>query len=505
MGRLLYWALLAMAALSFEVLGFGLPSAPDSGPSTTTVADTVYMADGSAASGTLIITWPAFVTANGEAVAPGSKSVVLGASGVLNAALVPNAGATPAGVYYSGVYQLGPGQVRTEYWVVPTNSPASLAMIRTTPGSGLAAQPVSMQYVNSALSMKADDTSVVHLGGSETIGGSKTFANAPNVPAPTSTGQVANKGYVDQSLANVGAGNYLSIAGGTMTGPITLPGSPSSSMQASNKGYVDQGLSGKADVVAGIVPATQLGSGTATAGSCLLGNGTSAGTWGACGGGGGSGNVSTTPAASQNVIQPAGTQSSTNNLANARYVTSSWNWSQSPADGLGTAGNNTIHLSPCPLGLDTSNNVNAQYYVYISGTGTAEAVPVTGGTCTAGSGAGTITVTTAHTHTPGYTVGSASTGIQEAINDAGTTHSTIVLLPASGSANANYAVYAPIFFNTKKALLSGYGALVQCFTRTTCLIDGNYLGTSGTFNTIQGIEFMPGLNIDGVQISSVSA
>jgi hypothetical protein len=128
--------------------------------------------------------------------------------------------------------------------------------------------------------------------------------------------------------------------------------------------------------------------------------------------------MSTTPAASQDVVQPAGTQFSINNLANARYVTTSWNWVQTPSDNLGTAGNKTIHLSPCPLGLDLSNNVNAQYMVYIAGTGTAEAAPVTGGSCTPGSGAGTITITTAYTHTAGYTVGSATSGIQDARNTA---------------------------------------------------------------------------------------
>ena len=116
------------------------------------------------------------------------------------------------------VYQLGPGQVKTEYWVVPTRSPARLATVRMTPGSGLAAQPVSIQYVNSALATKADDSSVVHLNGSETISGSKTFASAPSVPAPSSAGQIANKAYVDQAVSNVGAGSYLSTAGGTMTG-----------------------------------------------------------------------------------------------------------------------------------------------------------------------------------------------------------------------------------------------------------------------------------------------
>ena len=51
-------------------------------------------------------------------MAPGTTNAQLGADGALSVELVPNAGATPAGVYYSVVYQLGPGQVKTEYWVV---------------------------------------------------------------------------------------------------------------------------------------------------------------------------------------------------------------------------------------------------------------------------------------------------------------------------------------------------------------------------------------------------
>ena len=222
MGRLLYWALTLVAG--FGLSAFGVPVPPQGGMATTTVSDTVYLADGTPASGTLILTWPSFVTSSGTAVAAGSTSAKLGANGALSIALAPNAGATPAGVYYTVVYQVGPGQVKTEYWMVPTNSPANLATVRTTPGSGLAAQPVSMQYVNAVLATKADEGSVVHLNGSETISGTKTFASAPNVPAPAGTGQVANKAYVDQAVANVGAGSYLSTAGGTMTGPLMLPG-----------------------------------------------------------------------------------------------------------------------------------------------------------------------------------------------------------------------------------------------------------------------------------------
>lgn len=238
-GRLCYWVLVMMAAFGLEHPKVTAAPVPQSGPATTTVTDTVYQASGSPAQGTLIISWPAFVTASGTQVASGSTNVTLATNGTFSVALVPNAGATPAGVYYTTVYQIGPGEVKTEYWVVPTTSPANLATVRMTPGSGVAGPAVSMQYVNSALATKANDSAVVHLSGAETISGTKTFAASPNVPAPVNSGDVATKGYVDQSVTNVGAGNYLSIAGGTMTGPITLPANPVSAMQASTKGYVD--------------------------------------------------------------------------------------------------------------------------------------------------------------------------------------------------------------------------------------------------------------------------
>jgi hypothetical protein len=166
---------------------------PQSGPTLTDVVDTVYRADGTDAQGVLVITWPAFIAANGTAVAEGTLDVTLGASGALNVALAPNAGANPPGVYNTVVYQLGPGQVRTEYWVVPTNSPANLAQVRATPGNGTAAPGASVQYVNTALAGKANDNSVVHLGATETISGSKTFTAPPNVPTPVGTGDVTNK------------------------------------------------------------------------------------------------------------------------------------------------------------------------------------------------------------------------------------------------------------------------------------------------------------------------
>jgi trimeric autotransporter adhesin len=312
-GRLCCWLVMGIAASClWPAAGWA-----QSGPTTTTVTDTVYMADGSLANGTMIISWPEFQTASGSPIAAGATNATI-TSGAFSVALVPNAGAVPANVYYVVVYQLGPGEVRTEYWMVPTTSPANLAAVVVTPGSGTAAQPVSMQYVNSELATKANDNAVVHLANAETITGAKTFSASPNVPTPTSSGQVASKGYVDQAVSTVGSGNFLSTSGGTMTGPITLPGSPSAPLQAATKQYVDTGLGAKADLISGVVPSGELGTGSANSSTCLLGNGT----WGACTAGG---NMSTSPATSQNIAQPVGTQFSTNNLANIRYVTPSWN------------------------------------------------------------------------------------------------------------------------------------------------------------------------------------
>lgn len=49
---------------------------------TTQLTDTVYSADGTPASGTILISWPAFTTAGGVAVPAGDTSVTIGTGGV---------------------------------------------------------------------------------------------------------------------------------------------------------------------------------------------------------------------------------------------------------------------------------------------------------------------------------------------------------------------------------------------------------------------------------------
>ena len=81
MGWLFYWTLVLSAAIGFGLPAFGAGAPPQSGAGATTVSDTVYLADGTPASGNLIISWPAFVTAGGTAVAAGTTNATLGASG----------------------------------------------------------------------------------------------------------------------------------------------------------------------------------------------------------------------------------------------------------------------------------------------------------------------------------------------------------------------------------------------------------------------------------------
>jgi len=92
--------------------------------------------------------------------------------------------------------------------------------------------------------------------------------------------------------------------------------------------------------------------------------------------------------------------------------TTDFGWTITNSADLSTPGAKTISLASCAPGVTGSE---PKYYVYISGTGTPEAVLVTGGTCAGNNAAGTLQFTTANAHAPGYTVTSASGGLQEAI------------------------------------------------------------------------------------------
>jgi hypothetical protein len=181
---------------------------------TTTVQGTVYLASGKPASGTVQISWPAFTTAAGQAVTAGRTSLKLPSDGFLSVALAPNQGSTPAGLYYTVVYNLSDGSANTEYWTIPAAAQAAVAQVR-----------------------------------------------AQVMPASQAV-QAVSKTYVDQSIQQI-AKTQMSSIGGTLTGPLYLDGDPMFPAQAASKHYVDgqfsQALSRWGGVASGPITATQLG------------------------------------------------------------------------------------------------------------------------------------------------------------------------------------------------------------------------------------------------------
>ncbi len=158
--------------------------------STTTVQGTVYLANGQPGAGTLDVSWPAFTTANNQAVAAGRTTVTIAPDGFVSVNLAPNLGATPGGLYYTAVYQMSDGTTSTEYWVVPAAAQATLGQVR-----------------------------------------------AQVMPAAQAV-QAVSKAYVDQSLAELSQ-SELTASGGTLNGPLYLSGDPTQALQAADKHYVD--------------------------------------------------------------------------------------------------------------------------------------------------------------------------------------------------------------------------------------------------------------------------
>lgn len=216
--------------------------------------------------------------------------------------------------------------------------------------------------------------------------------------------------------------------------------------------------------------------------------------------------VVTNPTASQNIVQPGTTSFSANNDAGIRYVTPSYNWTHAPSSPTSlTAGvQATVTLSSCPLGVDTSNNTHAPYSVYVAGTGTPEAVVVTGGTCTSGGSGGTVVFTPNNSHSSGYTVSSASGGLQEALNASGTPNSKVVIPPTGANSNA-IQVYAPVFLHNSTIELSAYGASIQCWTRSACIFVGDTYSSDDYYAVrLKGLQLESMVNLDGVHITQIA-
>jgi lysophospholipase L1-like esterase len=205
------WTLIGMlllaipGAITVMRMPAGAQVASGSAIATTQVADTVYRGDGTPATGTVIVSWQAFTTASGQAVPSGTTSAPI-TNGALSLQLVPNAGSTPMGTYYTAVYHLDDGSVSREFWVVPVSQfPVLVSAIRSTVlPTSVAMQTVSKSYVDTAIA-----------------------AAVTGHPLGSST-------------------PYVLKAGDTMTGPLVLPGDPTATNDAADKHYVDANIAAAA-------------------------------------------------------------------------------------------------------------------------------------------------------------------------------------------------------------------------------------------------------------------
>ncbi len=179
--------------------------------STTTVQGTVYLANGQAGSGTLVVSWPAFTTANGQAVAADSTTVTIPSDGFVSVNLAPNLGATPAGLFYTAVFYMSDGSTSTEYWVVPAAAQASLGQVQAqVMPAAQAVQTVSKAYVDQSIT-ELTESLLTASGG--TLSGPLYLNGDPTQPL-----QAADKHYVDETFALA-----VPLAGGNMTGALTTP------------------------------------------------------------------------------------------------------------------------------------------------------------------------------------------------------------------------------------------------------------------------------------------
>jgi hypothetical protein len=231
------------------------------------------------------------------------------------------------------------------------------------------------------------------------------------------------------------------------------------------------------------------------------------------------------PTNTQTIIQPAGTVLNANTMENVSF-SDQFNWSQTPSVALTAGVQATVTLTPCPLGIDASgaslnpaSQVDVGYYITIN-SGTEADLVQSGGTCTPGLATGSIKFTPQASYTGGsYTIGSASAGIQEAVNNAcGPTQppasgfkndSCTVVVPASGneiSGPTGYNVYGTIYVHTTHMRISGYGATVSCSTRGPCMQLGDLSNSNDYTNiTVEGLHFRAPTNFSTIAAYAGSA
>jgi hypothetical protein len=191
--------------------------------------------------------------------------------------------------------------------------------------------------------------------------------------------------------------------------------------------------------------------------------------------------------------------------------TAAYDWADKPQSGI-QAGPNSVKLVPCPGGV---NGADLWHYLYVTGTGTPEIVLITGGSCVSRASGGTVEFTAAYAHPSGYSIGTASDGIQEAVIDADMTKTggkvsrQVMIDPGS------HVLRARVSIRSSSMTVNSSGATLICAMSDTCIMAGDP-ANGDMFQSIvlQGLNVAPGIvggtwpaiedNAQGTNISGVS-
>ena len=224
-------------------------------------------------------------------------------------------------------------------------------------------------------------------------------------------------------------------------------------------------------------------------------------------------NAPTTPSGIRNITKTVDAVIPAESMAGIHYVTPTWNWVQSPSDDLTEPGDVTLHLTPCPLGVDTATNHHYIYKVRIARTGTAEVALLTGGTCTPGSCPAGRSVSRPCTHTHlAIRWGRRPAAFRKRGTICG--YRMQMEIPAYISqvspvvklvSGIQYSIYATVYLRGIGGTLDGTGALINCYTRDRCIFVGTTQNASYIhYHQLQSLTMSSAITIDGTQVSSIS-
>src|SRR5579862_5584816 len=114
----------------------------------TTIQDTLTYADGSLASGRLVVAWKPFTVNNVNAAGGQLEWEIV--DGNVTVQLYSNTGALPLGSYYTAKYELQNGAVYVEQWMVPNLPTVTLGQVRVSfpPAPSVMISPLQLTSLN---------------------------------------------------------------------------------------------------------------------------------------------------------------------------------------------------------------------------------------------------------------------------------------------------------------------------------------------------------------------